>query len=111
MPTLGNLLVTSLSFGGDPPTKWLLAAVRWLFRPASLLVSTGNLLVSDGQTNEVKRYDRTTGAFIDVFASTNLSGPMGMTIHDGVLYVANSGARASRRPALRRRHGREYRQL
>ena len=50
----------------------------------------GSLLVSDGQTNEVKRYDRATGAFIDVLASTNLAGPTGMTIHDGVLYVANS---------------------
>jgi len=30
----------------------------------------GNLLVSDGQTNQVKRYNRATGAFIDVFAST-----------------------------------------
>src|SRR5262245_8318561 len=50
----------------------------------------GNLLVSDGQTNQVKRYNRATGAFIDVFASTNLAGPMGMTIHDGVLYVTNS---------------------
>ena len=50
----------------------------------------GNVLVSDGQTNQVKRYDRTSGAFIDVFASTNLAGPTGMTIHQGVLYVANS---------------------
>jgi DNA-binding beta-propeller fold protein YncE len=50
----------------------------------------GNLLVSDGQTNEVKRYNRATGAFIGVFASTNLAGPMGMTIHNGVLYVTNS---------------------
>lgn len=50
----------------------------------------GNLLVTDGQTNQVKRYDKTTGAFIDVFASTNLAGPMGMTIHEGMLYVANS---------------------
>src|ERR1700688_3682256 len=50
----------------------------------------GNLLVSDGQTNQVKRYDRGTGAFIDVFASTNLAGPTGMTIHQGVLYVTNS---------------------
>src|SRR5262245_28544438 len=50
----------------------------------------GNLLVSDGQTNQVKRYDSATGAFIDVFASTNLAGPMGMTIHQGVLYVTNS---------------------
>jgi len=49
----------------------------------------GNLLVSDGQTNQVKRYDKTTGLFIDVFASTGLSAPTGMTIHAGVLYVAN----------------------
>lgn len=50
----------------------------------------GNLLVSDGQTNQVKRYDRATGTFIDVFASTNLSAPAGMTIYQGALYVANS---------------------
>jgi WD40 repeat protein len=50
----------------------------------------GNLLVSDGQTNQVKRYDSASGTFIDVFASTSLAGPMGITIHDGVLYVANS---------------------
>src|SRR6266542_2063750 len=50
----------------------------------------GNLLVSDGQTNEVKRYDRGTGLFMNVFASTNLAGPAGMTIHQGVLYVTNS---------------------
>jgi DNA-binding beta-propeller fold protein YncE len=50
----------------------------------------GNLLVSDGQTNQVKRYDRATGLFIDAFASTNLAGPTGMTIHQGVLYVTNS---------------------
>ena len=50
----------------------------------------GNLLVSDGQTNQVKRYDGTTGAFINVFASTNLAGPEGMTIHQGSLYVTNS---------------------
>jgi len=52
----------------------------------------GNLLVSDGQTNQVKRYASATGTFIDVFASTNLAGPAGMTIHNGVLYVANSNS-------------------
>jgi hypothetical protein len=50
----------------------------------------GNLLVSDGQTNQVKQYDSTTGAFINVFASTNLAGPEGMTVYQGVLYVTNS---------------------
>jgi WD40 repeat protein len=49
----------------------------------------GNLLVSDGQTNQVKRYSCTTGAFLGVFASTN-PGPTGMTIHEGSLFVANS---------------------
>jgi hypothetical protein len=39
---------------------------------------------------QVKRYDSASGAFIDVFASTNLAGPAGMTIHQGVLYVTNS---------------------
>jgi hypothetical protein len=50
--------------------------------------------VRSGTTEElgvqVKRYDGTTGAFIDVFASTNLAGPTGMTIHQGALYVTNS---------------------
>ena len=52
----------------------------------------GNVLVSDGQTNQVKRYDKATGAFIDVFASTNLAGPKGMTIHQGSLYVTSSNS-------------------
>jgi hypothetical protein len=72
------------------------AFVRWL-RPATpgrsarpVIGLDGNLLVSDGQTNEVKRYDSATGVFIDVFASTNLAGPAGMTMHQGVLYVTNS---------------------
>jgi sugar lactone lactonase YvrE len=50
----------------------------------------GNLLVSDGQTNSVKRYNRATGAFIDVFASTNVVRPLGISVHGGTLYVTNS---------------------
>src|SRR3954453_22645356 len=49
----------------------------------------GNVLVSDGQTNQVKRYDSATRALIDLFASTN-PAPSGLTIHDGALYVTNS---------------------
>ena len=61
--------------------------------PLGLVIGLdGNLLVSDGQANQVKRYDGATGAFIDVFASTNLAGPTGMTIHQGVLYVTNSNS-------------------
>jgi streptogramin lyase len=49
--------------------------------PLGLVIGLdGNLLVSDGQTNQVKRYDGSTSAFVDVFASTNLAGPAGMTI-------------------------------
>lgn len=59
--------------------------------PLGVAIGTdGNLLVSDGQTNQVKRYSCSNGEFLGVFASTNLAGPMGMTIHDGVLYVTNS---------------------
>jgi hypothetical protein len=37
--------------------------------PLGLVIGLdGNLLVSDGQTNQVKCYDSTAGAFIDVFA-------------------------------------------
>src|SRR5271165_5774440 len=50
----------------------------------------GDLLVSDGQTNQVKRFDSAAGAFLNVFASTGLAAPEGMTVHQGVLYVANS---------------------
>src|SRR5258706_6542458 len=61
--------------------------------PLGLVIGLdGNLLVSDGQTNQVKRYDSWTGAFIDVFASTNLAGPTGLTIHQGILYLNNSNA-------------------
>jgi len=46
--------------------------------PLGLVIGLdGNLLVSVGQTNQVKSYDSATGAFIDVFASTNLAGPAG----------------------------------
>ena len=50
----------------------------------------GKLLVSDGQTNQVKRYDPSTGASVGVLASSNLAGPEGMTVHGGSLYVTNS---------------------
>jgi len=67
-----------------------LRAAHEIGLPVFLLGGGSNLLVSDGQTNQVKRYDSGTGAFIDVFASANLAGPTGMTIHQGVLYVTNS---------------------
>jgi hypothetical protein len=55
--------------------------------PLGLVIGLdGNLLVSDGQTNQVKRYDSGTGAFIDVL--TRLCPAA--TIHQGVLYVTNS---------------------
>src|SRR6267142_318568 len=75
----------------DATGAFVRVAASALGDPLGLVIGVdGNLLVSDGQTNQVKRYDSASGVFIDVFASTNLSGPMGMTIHDGALYVANS---------------------
>jgi glucose/arabinose dehydrogenase len=45
----------------------------------------GKLLVSDGQTNQVKRYDPSTGGYVGILASSNLAGPEGMTVHGGSL--------------------------
>src|SRR5216684_5060023 len=94
--TTRNLLVTSQSDHTvreyDVTTgAFVKVAASGLGDPLGLVIGLdGNLLVSDGQTNQVKRYDSGTGAFIDVFASANLAGPTGMTIHQGVLYVTNS---------------------
>ena len=93
-----NLLVTSQTDHTvreyDVTTgAFVRVAASGLGDPLGLVIGLdGNLLVSDGQANQVKRYDGATGAFIDVFASTNLAGPMGMTIHQGVLYVTNSNS-------------------
>src|SRR3981081_1391015 len=96
--TTRNLLVTSQS---DHTVReydvitgaFCKGAASGLGDPLGLAIGLdGNLLVSDGQAHQVKRYDGTTGAFIDVFASTNLAGPTGMTIHQGVLYVTNSNS-------------------
>jgi streptogramin lyase len=93
-----NLLVTSQSDHTvreyDVTTgAFVRVAASGLGDPLGLVIGLdGNLLVSDGQANQVKRYDGATGAFIDVFASTNLAGPTGMTIHQGVLYVTNSNS-------------------
>jgi streptogramin lyase len=96
--TTKNLLVTSQNDHAvheyDVTTgAFVRVAATGLGDPLGIVIGLdGNLLVSDGQANQVKRYDITTGALIDVFASTNLSGPTGMTIHQGVLYVTNSNS-------------------
>src|SRR5229473_61629 len=48
------------------------------------------LLVGDANTGNILRYDGTTGAFVDIFASNSqLAGPVGLTFGpDGNLYVA-----------------------
>ena len=97
---VANLLVTSMidktvkEFDGATGAFVKDAAFGGaLSNPLGLAIGLdGNLLVSDGNNNQVKRYDSATGAFIDVFASTNLVGPEGMTIHQGVLYVTNVNA-------------------
>ena len=98
MITKGDLLVTSQfdktvrEYNGTTGAFVRVAASGGgLGDPLGLVIGLdGNLLVSDASTNQVKRYSSTTGTFIDVFASTNLANPAGMTIHNGVLYVANS---------------------
>ena len=97
MITKGNLLVTSQNDktvkqynGTTGAFVGVAASGGALGDPLGVVVGLdGNLLVSDGQTKQVKRYSSATGALIGVFASTNLSDPSGMTIHNGILYVAN----------------------
>jgi WD40 repeat protein len=98
MITKGDLLVTSQNDktvkeynGTTGAFVGVAASGGALGDPLGVVIGLdGNLLVSDAQTNQVKRYASSTGMFMDVFASTNLAGPEGMTIHNGVLYVANS---------------------
>jgi hypothetical protein len=90
-----TLLVTNL---GNPSVleynettgAFVRAAVSGVSAASVVIGLDGNLLVADGQNNQVKRYDRKTGAFIDVLASTNLVGPEAMTIHQSILYVTNT---------------------
>jgi streptogramin lyase len=93
--TLGLLVTSQIDHAVreyDPTSgAFVRVAASGVGDPLGLAIGLdGNLLVSDGQANQVKRYDSGIGAFIDVFASTNLAGPEGMTIHEGVLYVTNS---------------------
>jgi DNA-binding beta-propeller fold protein YncE len=85
MATKGALLVTSqsnktvLEYNGTMGAFVKVAASGGaLGDPLGVVIGVdGNVLVSDGQANEVKRYDGATGVFIDAFASTNLTGPTG----------------------------------
>src|SRR5262249_26509233 len=69
----------------------------------------GNLLVADGQTNQVKRYGKNTGAFINVFASTNLSAPRQAAPPSSARHRAMPRACSLLRPNLGARRGRCHR--
>ena len=50
----------------------------------------GNLYVSSHYTNQILRFDGTTGEFIDIFASGGgLDRPFGLDFHNGYLYVGS----------------------
>jgi sugar lactone lactonase YvrE len=79
--------------------KTLMHSIYTFYLSLLLLISTGipnaqaaALLVSSGETDSVIRYDGTTGAFIDIFASGGgLDYPNGMSIGpDGNLYVGSA---------------------
>eukprot|EP00635_Sarcinochrysidales_sp_CCMP3193_P014416 CAMPEP_0118910694 /NCGR_PEP_ID=MMETSP1166-20130328/12720_1 /TAXON_ID=1104430 /ORGANISM="Chrysoreinhardia sp, Strain CCMP3193" /LENGTH=336 /DNA_ID=CAMNT_0006850161 /DNA_START=15 /DNA_END=1025 /DNA_ORIENTATION=+ len=58
----------------------------------------GSLFVSSFLTDDILRYDATTGAFLDVFASGNateeglVNGPNHLFYEDGVLYATTQGS-------------------
>ncbi|MBW4485909.1 MAG: PEP-CTERM sorting domain-containing protein [Tildeniella torsiva UHER 1998/13D] len=76
------------------------ASGNGLFRPYGVAFGTdGDLYVSSFLSDEILRYDGTTGAFIDVFASRQgitpdgLNGPNGLLFGpDGRLYVTTQGS-------------------
>ncbi len=64
-----------------------------LSAPRTLVFHAGHLYVANEGTDEVLRFDGTTGAFVDVFVAMGaggLDGPAGMVFGpDGVLHVAS----------------------
>lgn len=52
---------------------------------SAIIGADGNLLVTDGQQNVIKRFDRATGTYLGVFA--NAVTPGGMTISADKVYV------------------------
>jgi len=55
---------------------------------AAILGADGNLLVSDGQQNVIKRFDWATGTYLGIFA--NAVSPIGMTISGGKVCVCQA---------------------
>ena len=59
--------------------------------PFDILVRTNDVLVSSINTDQILRYDRTTGAFLDVFATVNNFPQQLYEAANGNILVANFG--------------------
>ena len=57
---------------------------------AAVIAPDGSLLVTDGQQNVIKRFDRPTGSFLGIFAKA--VSPESMTIYGNKVYVTQSNA-------------------
>ncbi|MGA9379353.1 MAG: hypothetical protein WBV73_11340 [Phormidium sp.] len=86
-------------FVGDNPNTPNIDETGGLLRPyGSAFGPDGKLYVSSFLTDQILRYDGTTGQFIDVFATGNqqaggLNGPNGMIFGpDGYLYITTQGS-------------------
>src|SRR5215472_527572 len=55
---------------------------------SAIIGADGNVLVTDGQQDVIKRFERGTGNYLGVFASA--VSPIGMTISGGKVYVCQA---------------------
>ncbi len=83
--------VASFDAGGNFVGDFIAIGSGGLDGPFDVLVRAADVLVSSINTDQVLRYDRTSGAFLDVFASINNFPQQLFEAANGNILVANFG--------------------
>ncbi len=83
--------VAAFDAGGNHVGNFIAIGAGGLAGPFDILVRAADVLVSSINTDQILRYDRTTGAFLDVFASVNNFPQQLFEAANGNILVANFG--------------------